>query len=70
MRESKGDDDEPDMTCFFDRMREWANDILLVEIEFSVLVDPAIKVLAEGLTGDGLIITVYKVIFHQKMQNL
>ena len=70
MRESKGDDDEPDMTCFFDRMREWANDILLVEIEFSVLVDPAIKVLAEGLTGDGLIITVYKVIFHQEMQNL
>jgi len=70
MRESKGDDDEPDMTGFFDRMREWANDILLVEIEFSVLVDPAIKVLAESLTGDGLIIAVYKVIFHQEMQNL
>ena len=60
---------QPDMTGLLDRICERANDILVGKIELSVLVDPAIEVLAEGKTGDGDIAAVYEVVLHQEMQD-
>lgn len=60
---------QPDMTGLFDRICERPNDILMREIELSVLVDPAVKVLAERKTGDGDVVAVYEVVLHQEMQD-
>ena len=57
------------MTGLFDRICERTNDILMREIELSVLVDPAVKVLAERKTGNGDVIAVYEVVLHQEMQD-
>lgn len=60
---------QPDMTGLFDRMGERTNDILMSEIELPVLVDPAIKVLAERKTGDGDVAAIYEIVLHQEMQD-
>ena len=60
---------QPDMTGLFDRICERTDDILMCEFELSVLVDPAVKVLAEGKTGDGDVVAVYEVVLHQEMQD-
>lgn len=57
------------MTGLFDRICERTDDILMCEFELSVLVDPAVKVLAEGKTGDGDVVAVYEVVLHQEMQD-
>lgn len=41
------------MSRLLNRLIQWANNVLLVEVEFPMLMNPAVEVFPEGFAGDG-----------------
>lgn len=44
-------------------------DYVLGRVELAMLVHPALQVLTERAAGDGYVVPVDKVVFHQEVQN-